>query len=100
MKALLRGLQVMAAVFGWQFTLAIVGVMALLVGAVWFQYGLLAALIALVIALLAIRAHDIGDEDLRMEAEGRPFEDFAAHAKGYGYHPPHPLGGNHDGREL
>jgi len=62
--------------------------------------GPIVALIALVVALLAIRAHDLGEEDLRLEAEGQPFEDFAAHAKGHDYYPPHPLGGNHDGQEL
>lgn len=100
MKALWRGLQVLAAVFGWKFTLAILGVLALLLVSVWYMQGPIVAVIALLLALMAIRAHDIGEEDLRQEAEGQPFEDFAAHAKGHDYYPPHPLGGNHDGQEL
>lgn len=62
MKRVLRGLKAMHQVFGLQFTAAIVGVAALLLWAIYHQHGGLAFVAALICLLLAIRAHDLGEE--------------------------------------
>jgi hypothetical protein len=61
MKRVFRGLRLMQEVFGLQFTAVIVGVLALLLWAVYHQHGPLAFVASLICVLLAIRAHDVGD---------------------------------------
>lgn len=61
MKRIWRGLNVLAAVFGWQFTFALLFVAALLVVALWHMHGPSVAVLSLLLVLMGIRAHDLGE---------------------------------------
>lgn len=58
-----RGLIAMREAFGWQFTAAILAVAALLLVSVGARAGIPALVLGALLVLLAIRAHDLGDDD-------------------------------------
>lgn len=74
LQRLYRGLVAMREVFGWQFTGVILLVMGLLLWAVFHVHGGIAAVLGLVLVLLAIRAHDLGE--LPDEEEPTEYSEF------------------------
>ena len=64
LRRLHRGLVCLREAFGWQFTAVILAVAVLLVVAVLTIHGAFAGVGALVLVLLAIRAHDLGEDAL------------------------------------
>lgn len=73
LRRLRRGLACMREALGPQFTMVIVAVLLLLVVAVFTIHGAFAGVAALVLALLAIRAHDLGEDQAPEPSE---FETF------------------------
>lgn len=69
LRRLHRGLICMREAFGWQFTAVIVAVLLLLVVAVLTIHGAFAGILALLLVLLAIRAHDLGEDALPPQAD-------------------------------
>lgn len=102
MKRIVRGFKALVDVFGWQFALAIAVLLGLLVWAVFHVHGGLFGVLALVLALLAIRAHDIGSaiEESKAANEHEAGYDALAQYRTPYAPPSRVLGPNHDGSEL
>lgn len=62
LRRVARGLSIMARVLGWQFVAAILVTIGLLLWALLHFHGLLAGVLGLVALLIAVRAHDLGED--------------------------------------
>lgn len=118
MNRVVNGLFAMAKVFGWQFTVALLAVVAVLVWSVWHVHGGLIAIALGLLVIIFIAAHDFAiddEEPTEVDADydymaGTQWTDEERAELARQGHAPHrfntiqspsaALGQNHEGREL